>query len=126
MNIVLKGLSTKVDNNKTTIELEHMFQPLDNEPELIITCSYFRPGEITKYYSILEDGTSQIDIMKVFRDKVSSIDGLSVEIDGNRIDIKTVDDFLALPGTVDLTNILSRTATHLITGDNLTKDEVKN
>lgn len=126
MNIVLTGLSAKVDNNKTTVELEHMFQPLEDEPELIITCSYFHPGEITKYYAILEDGKSQIDIMKVFKDKVSSIDGLTIEIDGNKIDIKTADDFLALPGTVELTNILSRTATHLITGDSLTKDEEKN
>lgn len=126
MNIVLKNLKTKVDAGKTKIELEHIFQPFDGAKELKVHCSYFRPGELTAYFTYDSDGKASADFQRIFRDKVSKIEGLSIETDKETIKIESAEDLLGLPNLPVLSEIVMKTASHLISSDGLSEDEIKN
>nr|DAI52562.1 MAG TPA: hypothetical protein [Caudoviricetes sp.] len=127
MNIVLKNLRTKVDAGKTKIELEHIFQPFANgAKELKVYCSYFRPGELTTYFTYDSDGKASADFQRIFRDKVSKIEGLSIETDKETIKIESAEDLLELPNLPVLSEIVMKTASHLISSDGLSEDEIKN
>lgn len=126
MNIVLKNLKTKVDAGKTKIELEHIFQPMADAKELKVHCSYFRPGELTAYFTYDSDGKASADFQRIFRDKVSKIEGLSIETDKETIKIESAEDLLELPNLPVLSEIVMKTASHLISSDGLSEDEIKN
>lgn len=126
MRIEFKDLKTKVDEGKTKVEIDHVFEPLDDYAEVKIHCRYLIPGERTSYVHYGADGTATINFALLFKDKVSAIDGLSVSVDGKDMDIKTSAEFLSLPSTPLLELIIMKTATHLLRNDELTEDEVKN
>lgn len=126
MKIILKKLRTLVDAGKTRIDLEHVFQPLKGEKDLKVHCLYFKPGEMTSYISYTQEGKASIDFQKVFRDKVTRIEGLSIETDKETFKVDTAEDLLALPNTPVLTDIVMKTAEHIVSSDGLTEDEEKN
>lgn len=126
MKINLTGLKTKVDAGKTTVELEHVFQPLEDHEELEIYCSYLVPSEKTNYIDYDASGKATVNFLALFKSKVKEIKGLVIEADGKDIYIKTADEFLALPSNPELDNIVTSTVFHLLNGNALTADEVKN
>lgn len=126
MNIVIKNLKTKTDAGKTTVELAHVYQPLEDEKDLKIHCQYLKPGEMTAFFSYGQDGKAATDFQKIFREKVTKIDGLTVEADGKEIKIETSEDLLNLPNIPVLSTIVINTAGHLLSNDGLTGDEEKN
>lgn len=126
MNIVIKNLKTKVDAGKTHIELAHIYQPLEDEKDLKIHCQYLRPGEMTSYFVYGQDGKASTDFQKIFKEKVTRIEGLTVEADGKELKIETSEDLLSLPNIPVLSTIVINTAGHLLSNDGLTGDEEKN
>ena len=126
MKINLTGFKTKVDAGKTQIELEHVFQPLEDYEELKVHCTYLIPSEKTSYIAYDEKGKANVNFSDLFKSKVKKIEGLTIEIDGKDIPIATADDLLALPANPELDNIVTSTVLHLLKGNTLTADEVKN
>lgn len=126
MNIILKNLKTKTEAGKTKVDLEHVYQPLKENEDLKVHCSYFKPGEMVTYFIYDQNGKATADLPGIFRDKVTKIEGLTVETEKDTLKIETSRDLLSLPTLPVLTDIVMNTATHLMSSDGLNEDEVKN
>lgn len=126
MNIVIKNLKTKTDAGKTTVEIDHVYLPLPEEKDLKIHCQYLRPGEMMYYFTYGKNGKTATDFQQIFREKVTKIEGLTIEADGKEMKIETAEDLLSLPNIPVLSTIVINTAGHLLSNEGLTGDEEKN
>lgn len=127
MKLNFSNLSARTDKDKAIPVLEHVFQPLDDHPEIRVRCSYLKPGESLQYARTSADGIASIDFIGLFRAQVKGIEGLEVEYsDGKSARITTAEEFLQLPSAGVLSRLLTSTCTHLLNTDSLTEEEVKN
>ena len=127
MKLVFRDLGTKTDKDKAIPVLEHIFSPLPDNPEVKVRCTYLKPGESMGYMSTAPDGRTVMDFRTLFAAQVKAIEGLEVEYgDGVSMRIASPLELLELPAVGQVSEILTRTCTHLITADALTEEEVKN
>lgn len=127
MKFVFKNLSARTDKDKAIPVLEHVYQPLEDFPEIKVRCSYLKAGESAEYMSTSQTGRAVMDFRALFQSHVKCIEGLEVEFaDGKTRRSSEAEEFLALPSTDGISDILTNTCTHLLKGDALTEEEVKN
>lgn len=112
--------------------LEHDFNPIKDDPEITVNCTYFMAGERSSFIELNEDGSATFNFRRIFEKKVRSISGLVVtitdEATGNPKDVEITDPktLLAFPEGGIATDIINATARHLIRNDSLTEDEEGN
>lgn len=122
-----------IDECKASPKKVHVFFPkainegLKDDEKIKVTCQYFKSLEKLDYAKYDADGTMRYDLKGIFRDKVSSIENLALrDEDDRRYDIKAPDDALGLVSIPEIDGMIVEVAMHLIKGDSLTEDEVKN
>lgn len=119
----------QVDETKADMGVRHTYIPevdwnieCEDEDRVSVECEYFRPAERTKYTSFSKEGTSGIDIERIFRDKVKKINNLL--INGNKIE--TADKLLKFPSTKELDALVNDVVIHLLNTESLHREEIKN
>lgn len=123
-------MNTKAE--KAVPILEHEFKPIKDDPEITVTCLYFKAGEKSSFVELTEDGRAVFDFRRIFEKKVRRISGLVVtitdETSGKPNDVAITDPqtLLAFPEGGIADDIITATALHLVKADNLTENEQGN
>lgn len=121
----------------TTLEkaspvLEHEYRPVKDDQDIIVRCEHFTAGEKMKYAAVRTDGTFYFDYARIFADKTTSIEGLTLTFrdakTGKATDVKITDPYVlvGMPDKGIVSEIVRETALHLINGESLTEKEEKN
>ncbi len=114
---------TKNDKGKTVVNLAHDFYPFEDDKDIVVHCRYIPAG---KFMQFADMRTGNYDMMKVFTEQVDRIDGVEVvDAKGEKVDCSTPAMFASLSGEFP-TAVVTKTVTHLITGEQLTEAETKN
>jgi len=129
MTIEFENLEYTTDKGKTVPKLEHKFVPLkETDPSIVITCEYFKTGELMQYMDMTTNGKVNYRFRDIFMDKVKHIEGISIKDKKTNKEIKVEDaeTFLMLPSKAMCEQLITIVAAHIIAGDKLTEDEEKN
>lgn len=114
---------TKNDKGKTVVNLAHEYRPFPDDEDIVVHCRYIPAGKFMGYADMR---TGSYDMQELFIKQVDRIDGVVVtDKDGKEIDVSSPEMFVSLTGEFP-TALVTRTVTHLLTGENLTEAEVKN
>ena len=122
MDLTIKN----IDVTKTNVNLKHEYvidtpENLKEKEPVSVICTWLKTGEISAYYKT--DGeSSYIDMRALFNKHVKEIKNLTV----NGVQITLPEQYLRLPNSTELNTILSNVGSHIISGYDLTDDEVKN
>ena len=127
MRIEFNNFKAKVDENKLVVDYRHEYRPFKDNAEVVVVCNYLRNGELAKY---MGNGFSDLDFNRLFLDKVEEIRGLVLSFDGKEMEA-TPEALCEIPfGTSEAQKFVSTfirdVAMHILGGDQLTEDEVKN
>ena len=127
MRIEFSNFKAKVDEGTLVVDYRHEYRPYKDNADVVVVCNYLRNGEINKYVG---DSISSLDYRKLFLDKVEEIRGLVLSFDGKEMEA-TPEALCEIPfGTSEAQRFVSTfiqdVAMHLLGGDQLTEDEVKN
>lgn len=124
---------TNIDDCKASPKKEHIFIPkainvdLDDDEKVKIYCKYFKSMEKLDFAKYEADGSIRYDIKGIFKSKVSKIENLTLRDASNKVlKLETADEVLNLIAIPEIDSMIVETAMHLIAGDNLTRDEIKN
>ena len=110
------------DAGKLDVELIHDFYPLEEYPDVKLVCEHIRNAEMSKYISADD---KSFDMEKMFRQKVKSVEGITIEDEEGREIVCNVDTLIRLPNPT-FSEIISSTCVHLIQSYTLTEAERKN
>ena len=114
---------TKNDKGKTVVNLAHEYRPFPDDEDIVVHCRYIPAGKFMGYADMR---TGSYDMQELFIKQVDRIDGVVVEDPkGEKLDVSFPEAFVGLTGEFP-TALVTRTVTHLLTGENLTEAEVKN
>jgi|GEM_PF-6663739 len=127
MRIEFNNFKAKVDENKLVVDFRHEYRPYKDNDEVVVVCNYLRNCELAKY---MGNGFSDLDFNRLFLDKVEEIRGLVLSFDGREMEA-TPEALCEIPfGTSEAQKFVSTfirdVAMHILGGDQLTEDEVKN
>lgn len=120
------------DEAKASPVLEHDFTPVDDDKDIVVHCTHFRAGEKMGFASMRQDGTFSFDYRRIFERKVQGISGLKLTVTDARtgkpkeLEVTDAETLLSFPDTGIASEIVTRTALHLISGDSLTEEEQGN
>ena len=126
MRLEFNNFKAKVDVNKLVVDFKHEFKPFDDK-DIVVVCNYLANGEVAKYAS---ESIGDFDYRKLFLDKVEEIRGLTLAFNGE--DVEATPEMLCqIPfGMTEsqrfVSTLIQRVAMHILTGDQLSEDEVKN
>lgn len=119
------NFKAKVDAGKLSVDFTHEFRPFKDE-DIVVKCDYLKNGTLMKYAK--RDGI--FDMERIFIDSVKEIKGLDIEVNGEEIE-PTAENLCNIPfgateGQAFISTLIVTVATHIISGDTLNEDEVKN
>lgn len=112
------------DENKANLNFEHWFNPIKDDTDFRVLCSYIKSGDSANY--IVRGETNTFDLNRLVKDYVKKVEGLYIaDEDGEKLEITTADQLLMIPGA-QATQIFSDIAVHILNGADLTETEVEN
>lgn len=125
---------SNIDISKTSTMLKHKYYPtasinskLADKDKVFVWCEYLKAGDRTSFSKFDKDGNSNFDFKKIFEEKVLSIHNFVVSDDkGNSKPINTASEFLNLPDIPQISELMLDVVIHIIKGDALNEDEIKN
>ncbi len=120
------------DAEKASPVLEHEYRPVKDDQDIVVKCEHFKAGEKMKYAAVRTDGSFYFDYARIFADKTTSIQGLTLTFrdarTGKPKDVNVTDPYMlvGMPDKGIVSEIVRETALHLINGESLTEKEEKN
>ncbi len=119
--------------DKAIPRLEHEFRPIEDDPDIVVKCNYFKAGEKGTFIDVsAKEERATFNFRRIVEKQVISISGLVLTVTdaktGKPLDfaVKDPETLLSLPDVGIVNQMVQSIANHLISNDTLSEKQEGN